>query len=163
MRSSNRVLPVAAILVVALGACAAGSTPVLPGVPAASTGPARPAATVAPTPAGSANPSNGGATAPTQPAPGATDPSTATLTPDRAAALVLATNPRFAHAGPRNPRLVGQADWYEVRGAAPPYRVVVSLGWGDCQSGCIEHHVWTFDVAADGSVTLLGEAGAPLP
>lgn len=85
-----------------------------------------------------------------------------TLTPERAAELVLASDPRFAHAGPRSARLVGQHDWYEVSGTEPPYRVVVAIGWGDCPSGCIEHHTWTFRVSATGAVTLLGEAGDPL-
>lgn len=38
-----------------------------------------------------------------------------------------------------------------------------SVGWGDCQAGCISRHYWEFAVAADGTPTPLGERGDPLP
>ncbi len=139
-----------------------GATPATRGVPASEPAPARAAPSVPP--------SGDGAPAPSEPAAPSTAPARAgspapehgTLTRERAVALVLATDPRFAHARPLNPSLVGQSDWYEVRGTAPPYRVTVSLGWGDCPSGCISHHTWTFGVSASGTVTLLGEVGEPL-
>lgn len=38
----------------------------------------------------------------------------------------------------------------------------LSYGWGDCPSGCIDEHFWTYAVA-DGKVQLVGESGDPLP
>jgi hypothetical protein len=38
-----------------------------------------------------------------------------------------------------------------------------SVGFGDCPSGCIGRHYWTFRVFEDGRVTFQGESGDPLP
>ena len=35
-------------------------------------------------------------------------------------------------------------------------------GYGDCPSGCINHHLWKFNVYSDGTVAFAGEEG-PLP
>lgn len=42
-------------------------------------------------------------------------------------------------------------------------QLTYSVGFGDCPSGCIDRHYWTFEVTSDGLVTLVEETGAPLP
>ncbi len=85
-------------------------------------------------------------------------------TPDEAAALVIATNSLFAGAMPLTPEVIGASKWWT---AAPlsdgGYRIELTVGWGDCPAGCIERHVWTFDVDATGAVRLVGETGDPVP
>ena len=67
-------------------------------------------------------------------------------------AAVVAAEPRFAGIGPRDPDLIGQSAWYEAKPASGvgAFVVIVTVGWGDCQSGCIERHTWTYAVAPDG-------------
>ena len=106
--------------------------------------------------AGSAAPASG------SPAP-TPAPSGPVQTAQEAAVRVLAAHPEFAGIGPLNTDVIGQCCWYEVAPGAGGYRVTVHVGWGDCPSGCIEHHEWLFsELAADGTVTLLGESGSPL-
>jgi hypothetical protein len=78
-----------------------------------------------------------------------------------AVARVLAQDPRFAGMVPLDPDLIGQSAWYEVGPAVVGWRVSVTIGWGDCQAGCISRHVWVYDVDADGTVTLVEERGDP--
>jgi len=85
-----------------------------------------------------------------------------------AAAAVAARTPLFDGITAKDPDLIGQAAWYEatpLEAAKPPvdWRVVFRVGWGDCPSGCIDEHTWTFDVGADGSVTFVTETGPGLP
>ena len=90
-------------------------------------------------------------------------PSGPVRSPQDAALRVLAAHPEFAGLGPLNTDLIGQCCWYDVGLGPGGYRVTVHVGWGDCPSGCIEHHEWIFSVlAADGTVTLLGENGTPV-
>jgi hypothetical protein len=42
------------------------------------------------------------------------------------------------------------------------WRLDYSVGFGDCPSGCIERHAWSFFVSASGNVSFLGESGSPL-
>lgn len=84
------------------------------------------------------------------------------LTRDEAAALVLASDPRFAGIGPLDPDLIGQSAWYEVSPGTVGWRVTITKGWGDCQAGCISRHVWVFDVDGTGTVALVEESGDPL-
>jgi hypothetical protein len=37
------------------------------------------------------------------------------------------------------------------------------VGWGDCPSGCIDEHTWTFAVTPAGDVGLIGEDGDEVP
>jgi hypothetical protein len=80
-----------------------------------------------------------------------------------AAVLVLATNPRFAGIEKRDPALIGQASWYEVIDRGGGWAVTVRIGWGDCPSGCIHQHRWTFTVSSAGGVTPTGQSGDALP
>jgi hypothetical protein len=85
--------------------------------------------------------------------------------PDAAAAaqLALAEQTRFAGIGPRDDGLIGQAAWYEVTATDDGWQVLVRIGWGDCQAGCINEHRWTYAVGRDGTVALLREEGDDLP
>jgi hypothetical protein len=90
---------------------------------------------------------------------------------EAAAAAVAATNPRFEGIGQKNPDMIGQGSFWEAKpmeaGAYTPaspgtWKVTYTIGWGDCPAGCINQHVWTYQVDADGTVTLLSETGDPL-
>jgi len=81
-----------------------------------------------------------------------------------AAALVIATDPRFAGAIQLTPDLIGGSKYWKAEQLpGGGYRIELTLGWGDCPAGCIERHVWTFDVDANGGVKLVGETGDPVP
>jgi len=80
-----------------------------------------------------------------------------------AARLVLAINPRFAGIEKHDAALIGQASWYEVTARDDGWAVTVRIGWGDCPSGCIHQHRWTFSVSSAGGVTPTGESGDALP
>lgn len=84
-------------------------------------------------------------------------------TPAEAAALVIATNPLFAGAAPLTPDVIGASKWWIATPTAGGYTIELTIGWGDCQAGCINRHVWTFEVAADGTVALVKETGEPIP
>lgn len=87
------------------------------------------------------------------------------VTEDDAVQAVIAHEPRLAGIGRRDDTLIGQAAWYEVAQASGvgAFVVRVRLGWGDCPSGCIDEHTWTYAVQPDGSVDLQDEAGPPVP
>ena len=85
------------------------------------------------------------------------------LTADEAATLVLATDPRFSDIGPLDPDLIGQDRWFEVGPATTGFTVTITIGWGDCPAGCINRHVWRYEVAPDRTVRLVEETGEPLP
>ena len=59
--------------------------------------------------------------------------------------------------------MIGQCCWYEVTEAADGWDVLVHAGWGDCPSGCINKHEWTYSVSQTGEVELTGETGDPVP
>jgi hypothetical protein len=95
--------------------------------------------------------------------PGASLPASPPGDATAAARLVLATNPRFAGIEKRDPALIGQASWYEVTARDGSWAVTVRIGWGDCPSGCIHQHRWTFTVSSAGEVTPTGQSGDALP
>ena len=84
--------------------------------------------------------------------------------PTDAAALVIATNPLFAGAAELRPDMIGASKYWKAE-VLPNggYRIELTIGWGDCPAGCIERHIWTFDVDATGGVNLVGETGDPVP
>jgi hypothetical protein len=92
-------------------------------------------------------------------------PITVTLAaPADAAALVIATNPMFAGATQLKPDVIGASKYWKAEPlASGGYRIELTIGWGDCPAGCIERHVWTYDVDANGGLTLVGETGDPVP
>jgi hypothetical protein len=84
--------------------------------------------------------------------------------PGDAAALVIASNPMFAGTMEQRPDVIGASRWWTAEPlVSGGYRVELTIGWGDCMAGCIERHVWTFDVDAAGAVKLVGETGDPVP
>jgi hypothetical protein len=84
--------------------------------------------------------------------------------PEDAAARVIATDPRFVGATELNPDVIGANKWWEASALENgAYRITITIGWGDCPSGCISHHVWVYEVSADGEVTLIEESGDPVP
>jgi hypothetical protein len=86
--------------------------------------------------------------------------SAAVSSPQDAARAVIGANPIFASLREKDPNLIGQCCWYEVTpGPDGDYQVDVEIGWGDCPSGCIDRHHWTYHVTRDGAVTLTGETG----
>jgi hypothetical protein len=97
------------------------------------------------------------------PSPSPSPSPTAVTSPEQAAARVKAEHPEFAGLTPPNPDLIGACCWYEATAVEGGYQVVVTIGWGDCPAGCIDRHVWTFAVAPDGRVGLIGEEGPPVP
>jgi hypothetical protein len=80
-----------------------------------------------------------------------------------AAALVFASDERFARMQPLRADMIGQSAWFEASDDAAGYLVKVTVGAGDCQAGCIERHTWSFHVDHDGTVTLVGDEGADIP
>ena len=90
-------------------------------------------------------------------------PTPSGLSPAEAVRLVLRSDVRFVGIGARDPALIGQTSWYQVEPVVGGYEVTVRIGWGDCPSGCIYEHVWTYAVSADGQVNLRGQSGDPLP
>jgi hypothetical protein len=149
-------LVLAAVLAGASAACVApAATPAPSAAPAspavARPSPAAPVATVAlPSPS---------AAAPTASAVSGTPggPTTA----EAAAALVIAADARFTGIRPLDPNVIGQSSWYTVRQGLVGWIVTITIGWGDCQAGCISRHTWTYTVDPSGAVTLSGETGPP--
>lgn len=106
----------------------------------------------------------GASPSPTTPGPTPTPIGATVETPEEAAALVIATDPKFAGVTKQNPNVIGASAWWEAQPLdGGGYRITVTIGWGDCPAGCINRHIWTFDVSADGQVTLVSEAGDALP
>ena len=86
------------------------------------------------------------------------------VTPAEAAAVVIASDPRFEGAIPLTPDVIGASKWWTATAIdGGSYRVEVTIGWGDCPAGCINRHVWTFEVTPIGALTLVGESGDPVP
>lgn len=85
-------------------------------------------------------------------------------TPEEAAALVIASDPRFAGTIKLSPDIIGASRWWEAAALADgSFQIMLTIGWGDCPSGCIDRHSWVFRVTADGLVTLESETGDPMP
>jgi hypothetical protein len=86
-------------------------------------------------------------------------------TEDDAIASVIAHEPRLAGIQPRDPDMIGQSAWYEVAPASGvgAFVVTVRVGWGDCPSGCIEEHSWTYAVLPDGTVNRQSDSGSAVP
>ncbi len=78
--------------------------------------------------------------------------------PEDAAALVIATDPRFAGAIQLTPDLIGASKWWIAKPLAEGgYQIELTVGSGDCQAGCIEKHTWTFEVDPEGRIQLVTE------
>lgn len=84
-------------------------------------------------------------------------------TPEAAAARVEEAVPGLTGIGPRQTDMIGGCCFWEAERSASGFRVTFEVGWGDCPSGCIDRHRWTYDVATDGAVQLVEESGPPVP
>ena len=85
-------------------------------------------------------------------------------TPADAAAIVIASDPRFVGAIQLTPDIIGASKWWKAEPlSSGGYRIELTVGWGDCPAGCINRHVWTFDVDATGGLTLVSESGDEVP
>lgn len=140
MRRSAAVAALAmTILLLALAGCGPALTPGPTGSPSpAASSSALPSPSVAPSP-------------------------TTISSPEAAAALVVASDPRFTGIGPKDPNVIGACCFWEASAARDGYEVRVEIGWGDCPSGCISRHDWMFSVTTAGAVTLVSEQGPPVP
>lgn len=110
----------------------------------------------------SANPSP--AASGTAPTPTRSFTATPVTSEQEAVARVIAFEPRLVGIKPKDDQLIGQSAWYEVTPASGlgAFLVRMRVGWGDCQAGCIDEHLWTYAVAPDGTVTLQQETGDPV-
>lgn len=85
-------------------------------------------------------------------------------TKEQAASLVLATNPMFTGTTELDPDMIGASRWWKATPLANGgWSIEVTIGWGDCPAGCIEQHVWTYEVSPAGAVTLIKESGDEVP
>jgi hypothetical protein len=134
MRTFGPVVSLAAVVVVGLGVAACATSGSAPGSPVATP---TPVTTAVPIPVSS---------------------------PEDAAARVIASDPRFKGATMLLPHSIGLTKWWEWKALdSGGYEIKVTMGWGDCPAGCIDHHTWEFDVAEDGTLTPMGETGDPVP
>ena len=105
-----------------------------------------------------------GAGAAPPPTPRPTPIAVHVATPEEAAALVIASDPRFAGTIKLSPDIIGASRWWEAAALADGgFQIMLTIGWGDCPSGCIDRHSWVYRVTADGLVTLESETGDPMP
>jgi hypothetical protein len=80
-----------------------------------------------------------------------------------AARAVARENPILSGVGPLESDSIGQANYWDADATTDGYALRYSIGWGDCMAGCIDRHVWTYEVWPDGRVELVGEAGPEVP
>jgi len=113
--------------------------------------------TATPPPPPSPSPSFG------QPSPSVVPGPTTISSADAAAAIVLASDPRFTGLKAQDPNLIGQCCFYAVTPAGDGFAVKIEIGWGDCPAGCINRHHWSYTVSKDGKIQLDQEDGPPLP
>lgn len=84
-------------------------------------------------------------------------------TPEEAAARVIEVAPQFEGIGPKDPNLIGGCCFWEATRTPDGFDVVFEVGWGDCPSGCIDRHRWSYHITGEGAVTLVSENGPPPP
>jgi hypothetical protein len=141
------ILPASLLVlsVLALGACTgSGASPAA----SVTVGPPSSSPVLSPSSAPSAQPGASGATV---------------TSAEAAFAAVQARSPWFDGVKQKDPSLIGQASWWRATPSTDgAWTVTVDIGWGDCQAGCIDHHVWVWQVASDGLVTLQSETGSAL-
>ena len=96
--------------------------------------------------------------------PSPTPPRIVVGSPFDAGTLVVASNPIFTGIAPRTEDVIGQSRyWVATPLDGGRFRIDVTIGWGDCQAGCIDRHVWSYEVSPDGTLELVSEAGPPVP
>ena len=127
---------------------------------------AAPGASPAPTPASTPTPTPGGQPTPSPLPSSSPSPSPAPVgevsSAAQAAALVFASDERYARMSPLRSDMVGQSAWYEAYADSDGFTVAITIGSGDCQAGCIDRHTWTYHVDTDGTITLVADEGDPV-
>lgn len=146
MRNQSALaLAATALFIVACGSSVAS--------PPASVGPSRPPGTNPP-PSATTPPQPSIAPSPA-PTPAGTVSSAA-----QAAALVFASDPRWAEMLALQPDLIGASRWYE---ASPDvnggFLVTITAGSGDCMAGCINQRRFIYHVDPDGTIDPVREEG----
>ncbi|MFQ5799388.1 MAG: hypothetical protein ACE5H0_11970 [Bacteroidota bacterium] len=58
---------------------------------------------------------------------------------------------------------IGDGNDITARSEASYWQFDYSVGYGDCPSGCIGRHFWTFQIYSDGHVEYAGSSGNPAP
>jgi hypothetical protein len=144
----TRFLPLIALLATMIAACSASSG-VSPSPTPSASGSQTPS--LVPVPSHSPAPSDGSGRG------------EAITTPDEAAQRVIEVHPEFAGISAQDPDLIGGCCWYEATRVTGGFQVVMNVGWGDCPSGCIDRHRWTFAVSPQGDVGLINEDGPEVP
>lgn len=86
-------------------------------------------------------------------------PGSNVATAAHAAALVFASDPRWARMTPLRPDLIGASSWFEAFSDPTGFTVSITVGQVDCQAGCIERHTWQYHVDHTGNVELVGVSG----
>jgi hypothetical protein len=105
--------------------------------------------------------SGAASTAPPTIGPSAAPTTIATI--EDAVGRVVEENPAFEGIGPNDPDIIGGCCWWDGTETGDGFSVTFEVGWGDCPSGCIDRHRWTYTVSRDGAVALIDESGSPVP
>ena len=143
-------LSLLAVALVALAACASsGAASVAPSASAAQASPSA-AASAAPSAEPSASASSGAVDLPID-------------TAEKAAARVGQVNTLLAGIKAKDPDAVGQPHYWEATRVPGGWQLEFHVGWGDCPAGCIDEHVWTYEVRNDGAAVLVKETGDRIP
>lgn len=58
---------------------------------------------------------------------------------------------------------VGRINDIDARPHDDGWQLDYSVGFGDCPSGCVHRHIWSFSVSEEGTVAFLGRSGPPPP
>jgi hypothetical protein len=95
------------------------------------------------------------------PSPSPTPP--AATTAAGAFAVIQARTPWFDGVKAKDPSLIGEAAWWEATPVADGWTIAITVGWGDCEAGCINRHAWTWHLATDGTIAFVSETGPALP
>jgi hypothetical protein len=90
------------------------------------------------------------ATSPSPAPPGV--PSPPIDSAEEALAAVAALDSNFLGYRPRDPDLIGQSSWVDVRQTGTGYELTFFRGAGDCPAGCITRSYVKFSVGRDGRV-----------
>lgn len=101
----------------------------------------------------------------TSPTPAPTPTPGPVTTAEEALKAVVAREPRLTGITALDPNLIGQGTFYEVTPASGvgAFLVKITIGWGDCQAGCISRHEWLYAVQPDGTVQVQSEGGDAVP
>jgi hypothetical protein len=72
---------------------------------------------------------------------------------------VFASNPIFSSIRQRDAQVIGDSMDFSTITLDNGFGVSITMGSGDCPSGCVNKHTWNYTVSADGQVKLVSEQG----